>query len=213
LLWGHGQLEVRPFCYGGTGKMADILFKCWKCSKVLCVSDEAVGMTLSCTDCQTPVDVLEPAIQFNCIKCNSELAAFGEITGTIAQCPNCQEMISVPYSNEGDDRPHTIKRIAEKLFEVQCPHCASDIELEGCHQDWSEQNIECPKCNHRIQFPSLDKEHENAPPGESQKIRFKCKFCRHVVEFDSELKGKTTSCPLCSHEIIVPYHYWVIGAA
>lgn len=74
----------------------DILFECPQCKKILCVSGKAVGMTLPCTGCETPVRVYKPFVRFTCVKCNRELSAFGNIKGKSTPCPNCQETITVP---------------------------------------------------------------------------------------------------------------------
>ena len=114
----------------------NILFQCPRCKKVLCVSDKAVGMTLPCTDCNTHVEVLEPAVHFNCIKCNCELSAFGDILGKSCRCPDCQEMIAVPESRAdtgkelqlSTERPtHDAPRQEPSSASRSCPFCGETI--------------------------------------------------------------------------------------
>lgn len=92
------RVSVRPLCrQSECALLADnILFQCPRCKNILCVSDKAIGISLPCTGCNTPVVVYEPSVRFNCIKCNRELSAFGTIKGKNAQCPNCQTLIGVP---------------------------------------------------------------------------------------------------------------------
>ena len=76
--------------------MADLLFKCIKCSTHLVVDGSASGETLRCLTCGQPVQVPRPANVFKCPSCSYDLSAPSSIVGKWFHCPNCEGLLAVP---------------------------------------------------------------------------------------------------------------------
>ena len=121
--------------------MADLLFKCTKCSSNLVVESTVADQTLPCSACQQPVRVPEPAISFRCGKCQHDLCAPRLAAGASFACPECGTDVVVPPRTQ-----HQLKvlRTAAKLTDTaaaiapaatepppatgrQCPQCGGAV--------------------------------------------------------------------------------------
>ena len=76
--------------------MAELLFKCAHCSKMLAIDSQGVGLSVNCTDCGQPTTVPAAAIEYRCPQCHTKLCAPLDLAGTACSCPACGHSSEVP---------------------------------------------------------------------------------------------------------------------
>ncbi len=95
---GGFRLRIVPGEPGGIrGRiMAELLFKCAHCGKMLAIDSQGVGLSVNCTDCGQPTTVPAAAIEYRCPQCRAKLCAPLDLAGTACSCPACGHSSAVP---------------------------------------------------------------------------------------------------------------------
>lgn len=117
--------------------MSDLLFRCPKCAKGLCVSDRSSGKIFSCPDCHTKVTAPEPEIAFDCPSCGDQLCSASKDVGQGFSCPRCSKPVVVP---KGGD------------IKFKCTHCGQRIKVS---EDMVGMTVECPTCKQQVEIPAV----------------------------------------------------------
>ena len=76
--------------------MADLLFKCHRCSKHHVIDGSASGKMVKCDGCGQRIQVPGSARPFKCPSCFCELSASHVVEGTEFHCPSCKSAFTVP---------------------------------------------------------------------------------------------------------------------
>ena len=174
--------------------MADILFKCPKCTKALAVDATAVGQPLACSDCGIPVEVPLPDIKYRCTSCKADLFSPQELSGETLHCPDCQNAVLVQLS-EAD---YLRKRLKELEQEPKTPVVHPSLT---------------PVANHPPPVPAkktptvIIKKPSVPPPAKDLEdgiIRFTCPHCSQHLEAERDMADEKIECPKCKNSIRVP---------
>lgn len=176
--------------------MADILFKCFECSRHLVAETDRIGEAVECGQCKERMLVPQPDIAFQCPKCEAELAAPADLAGEAFRCTRCEEALIVPAAGTpvadaaGDDAAHDADDAAapmpDLLFKCSaCPkHLAVDAGAVG-------KVVNCTECGQAVLVPQ---------PG----ILFQCPACEAELAAPAGLAGEAFDCPNCEAALVVP---------
>ena len=120
--------------------MAELLFKCMHCGKMLAIDSQGVGLSVNCTDCGQPTTVPAAAIDYRCLQCRTRLCAPLDLAGTSCSCPACGHSSAVPAHSPSLSlrRPQESAAGDADAFPGQrCPACGAKATMAA---------IVCPQC-------------------------------------------------------------------
>jgi DNA-directed RNA polymerase subunit M/transcription elongation factor TFIIS len=107
------------------------------------------------------------------------------------------------------------------FFDIKCPSCSTELELEGSRQEWDGQVFACPVCRThlRVLKPSIGDPREtitsstspyaehrvhrrsSTPPVDASapttNILFQCPRCRKIICVSDKAIGMTLPCAVC----------------
>jgi DNA-directed RNA polymerase subunit M/transcription elongation factor TFIIS len=114
-----------------------------------------------------------------------------------------------------------------ECFNLKCPSCSNDLEVEGSRQEWEGQVLECPGCQTHLRVSKVstgDPRKTFSPPssrGAQSRIRwrsrtpaievsapatdvlFQCPKCKGTLCVSHTAIGRSLPCTACNAPVIV----------
>ena len=167
--------------------MADILFKCFECSRHLVAETERIGAAVVCGECKEQMLVPEPDIAFQCPKCQAQLAAPSDLAGEAFRCTKCGAGLVVPQGvAETPEMGEPTALHADMLF--ICSACAKHLAVDTAGVGTI---VNCTECGQQVLVPQ-------------PQLSFPCPACEAELAAPSGMSGEPFDCPGCGATIIVP---------
>ena len=168
--------------------MADILFKCFECSRHLVAETERIGEAVECGQCKERMLVPQPDIAFPCPTCKAELASPFDLAGEAFRCTKCGAGLIVPQlaaePQEPGDAPTPM---ADVLF--MCSACSKHLAVATAAIG---AVVNCTACKQQVLVPQAD-------------IAFECPSCEANLAAPVGMAGEAFDCPNCEGSLVVPH--------
>lgn len=107
--------------------MADMLFKCTNCSKVLAIDGGCLKQSVNCTDCGCALVVPAADVEYRCPHCRVRLGSPSNMAGTLCSCPSCEKDLNVPFHTPQLNLLQRHAVDSEQAVENQCPVCGASV--------------------------------------------------------------------------------------